>query len=92
MLRKIATIRLILILILILSQQLFAGRLTHAADLPTLTEIVGTVTTVIGESRILSGAGQEQSILRGVSVRVGDRIETAVGGHVHIRFIDGGLV
>lgn len=92
MLRKIATIR----LILTLSLPLFAGWLAHAAahaaDLPAPTEIVGTVTTVIGEGRILSGAGQQQAALRGASVRAGDRIETSVGGHVHIRFVDGGLV
>lgn len=88
MLRKIATIRLVLILFL----PLFAGSLTHAADLPASTEIVGTVTTVIGAGRILSGDGQGQAAMRGVSIRAGDRVETAAGGHVHIRFVDGGLV
>lgn len=56
------------------------------------TEVVGEVTTLIGVSSVKSEAGQEVALQRGALVRAGDRIETAVGGHVHIRFIDGGLV
>lgn len=92
MLRKTATISLILTLSLPLCVGYLGHTVAHAADLPAPTEIVGAVTTVIGEGRILSGAGQQQAVLRGASVRAGDRIETAVGGHVHIRFVDGGLV
>jgi hypothetical protein len=86
--RKIAAIHLILIPLL----PLLAGNLARAADLPASPEIVGTVTIAIGAGRILSGAGQEQAALRGVPIRAGDRIETAAGGHVHIRFVDGGMV
>ena len=55
------------------------------------THVVGEITTVIGQSQLLS-AGHQQAALRGQPVRAGDRIETAAGGHVHVRFIDGGLV
>lgn len=54
--------------------------------------IVGEVVTAIGESRIASLDGQARLAARGDRVRTGDRIETAIGGHVHIRFVDGGLV
>lgn len=54
--------------------------------------VVGEVIAAIGESRILSEAGQAQATLRGAHVRAGDSIETAAGGHVHIRFVDGALV
>lgn len=55
-------------------------------------EIVGEVTTIIGVSSVKSESGQGVELQRGAPVRAGDRIETAAGGHVHIRFIDGGLV
>lgn len=55
-------------------------------------EIVGEVTTIIGTGSVKTEAGLESALQRGVPVRAGDRIETAAGGHVHIRFIDGGLV
>jgi len=70
----------------------FSVLLGVAAGQATAAGIVGEVLTAIGEGRILSAAGQEQAALRGVSIRAGDRIETAAGGHVHIRFVDGGLV
>ena len=54
-------------------------------------EVVGEVTTAIGQGRIVGSAG-ERAIARGLRVHAGDRIETQDGGHVHIRFVDGGLV
>ena len=54
-------------------------------------EVVGEVTTAIGQGKIVGPAG-ERSISRGQRVHAGDRVETADGGHVHIRFVDGGLV
>lgn len=63
-----------------------------AAESAPTADIVGEVLTAIGNGRILSGASQAQAAARGVRVRAGDRVETAVGGHVHIRFVDGGLV
>lgn len=60
-----------------------------AASIP---EIVGEVTTVIGAAHLRQGETEGQPIRRGAQVRTGDRIETTASGHVHIRFIDGGLV
>jgi hypothetical protein len=90
MLRNTATNRLLIVVILSLS--LFASALVRAGEIPASGDIVGTVTTAIGEGRIVSDTGQESVALRGTSVRSGDRVETAIGGHVHIRFVDGGLV
>ena len=53
---------------------------------------VGTVSLVVGEARVVSADGAKHSIRRGITVRPGDRVETALGGHVHIRFIDDALV
>lgn len=58
----------------------------------TVQNIVGEVTTVIGIASLNPGAGESEPIRRGAPVRAGDRIETAAGGHVHIRFVDGGMV
>jgi len=55
------------------------------------TDVVGEITTAIGQGKIVGAAG-ERAIARGQRVHAGDRIETADGGHVHIRFVDGGLV
>lgn len=55
------------------------------------TNVVGEVTSVIGIGIVRNAQG-EQSALRGQLIRVGDKIETASGGHVHVRFVDGGLV
>ncbi len=54
-------------------------------------EVVGEITTAIGQGKIVGPVG-ERVIARGLRVHAGDRIETADGGHVHIRFVDGGLV
>lgn len=54
--------------------------------------VVGEVTTVIGQGTITGAAGEQQPAARGQRIRIGDRVETASGGHVHIRFVDGGLV
>lgn len=54
--------------------------------------IVGEVTTVIGQATISHGSGEASKIRRGQPVHAGDRLETQDGGHVHVRFIDGGMV
>jgi hypothetical protein len=36
--------------------------------------------------------GQTRQVDRGSEVRVGDKVETQQGGHVHLRFVDGGRV
>jgi hypothetical protein len=62
-----------------------------AAQEVDAADVVGEVTTVIGLGKIHNTLG-EQSIARGQRIRAGDKIETAAGGHVHVRFVDGGLV
>lgn len=52
--------------------------------------IVGEATMVIGAARLWDESGATRPVSRGAAVRVGDRIETEAGGHVHLRFVDGG--
>lgn len=63
-----------------------------AMGLETTNEIVGEISTVIGQSVIHRTSGEQFDAARGQRIRAGDRIETGQGGHVHIRFVDGGLV
>ena len=71
---------------------LMFGCANGAIALSTPEDVVGEVTTLIGVSSVKSESGQEQALQRGALIRAGDHIQTAAGGHVHIRFIDGGLV
>ena len=52
--------------------------------------IVGEATMVIGQATLIGSDGAQRSVARGASIRAGDRIETQAGGHVHVRFVDGG--
>lgn len=56
------------------------------------SEIVGEITTAIGNSIVRHQSGKEAPATKGQHIHTGDRIETLHGGHVHIRFIDGGMV
>ena len=62
------------------------------ASLPSPVAAVGTVTLSLGKALIIDAAGTAQTVRRGSTIRPGDRVETAQGGHVHIRFVDGALV
>lgn len=53
---------------------------------------IGEATLVIGASVQVHADGKQQRIERGTTIYVGDRVETRDGGHVHIRFVDGGFV
>lgn len=53
---------------------------------------VGETSMTIGQAIVISANGESRQVNRGSSISVGDRIETAAGGHVHIRFVDGALV
>lgn len=57
-------------------------------------QVVGEVTTVIGQATVMRADAPEVrgAVTRGLRIQEGDRLETAAGGHVHIRFVDGGLV
>lgn len=59
---------------------------------PSQAAIVGEASMVIGMARITNVSGQSVVVNKGAAIRVGDRIETEVGGHVHLRFVDGGRV
>lgn len=52
--------------------------------------IVGEATLVIGMARVLGSNGSQRPLERGTAIHVGDRIETPDGGHVLLRFVDGG--
>lgn len=69
---------------------------TSAAVLGTVlsahAQAVGEATMTIGQAIVVSANGASSSVQRGTKIQSGDRIETAAGGHVHIRFIDGALV
>ena len=68
---------------------LLSAGVSRAQD--SAAEVVGEITTLIGQGVIRNTSG-EQAATRGLRIRAGDRIETGEGGHVHIRFVDGGLV
>lgn len=53
---------------------------------------VGEVTLTIGQALSIPASGEPLALQRGSKVHAGDRIETAEGGHVHIRFVDGAMV
>lgn len=56
------------------------------------TPAAGQVSLVIGEAHVVRADGSREAIRRGASIMVGDRVETAGNGHVHVRFIDNGVV
>jgi hypothetical protein len=58
-----------------------------AADRP-----VGEVTMSVGPVMKISAQGIPEPVARGSRIMPGDRLDTAEGGHVHIRFVDGALV
>ena len=66
------------------------GQVAQAAGAPGPGAIVGEATMVIGAAKLWGEDGTPRAVSRGAAVRVGDRIETEVGGHIHLRFVDGG--
>ena len=60
------------------------------ADAPVGQDMVGEASMTIGAVRATSASGVARPLERGSPIRVGDKIETGEGGHVHIRFVDGG--
>ena len=54
--------------------------------------VVGEATLVIGRAHIVTVDGRQLPMERGAVIRVGDTIQTEAGGHVHLRFVDGGRV
>jgi hypothetical protein len=70
---------------------LLAGA-AHAGASPPGDRPVGEVTMSVGPVIRTSAQGVPEAVRRGSPIRPGDRIDTAEGGHLHIRFIDGALV
>ena len=66
--------------------------LTCFAQASAPAGIVGEVTLVIGSASLVGADGQSRQVDRGSEVRVGDKVETQQGGHVHLKFVDGGRV
>ena len=63
------------------------------AQTPAAPEpVVGQVSLLIGEARLVHRDGSAERLRQGGSVAVGDRIETAANGHVHVRFVDNAVV
>lgn len=54
--------------------------------------VVGEATLVIGRAHIVTTDGRQLPVERGAVIRVGDTIQTEAGGHVHLRFVDGGRI
>jgi hypothetical protein len=54
--------------------------------------IIGQVTWFIGSAKLVAMDGSSSAVAQGMQVRVGDRVETEVNGHVSLRFVDGQLV
>lgn len=52
----------------------------------------GEVVFVIGAARIVDVSGSSRPAEGGARIRPGDRIETAAGQHVHLRFVDGAFL
>jgi hypothetical protein len=74
----------------VLALALTLYRPAQASTLPSA--VVGEATLVIGVSRITGADGSVREAQRGTELRVGDRIETQPGAHVHLRFVDGARV
>ena len=68
------------------------GAVVPAHARPGVVDAVGEVTLTVGKAMVVGADGTATAVRRGASVHAGDRVETAEGGHVHIRFVDGALV
>ena len=66
--------------------------LALASSLSQAATSVGEVTLVIGEVSAMRPDGSSLPMKRGELIYAGDVLETADGGHVHVRFVDGALV
>lgn len=64
----------------------------HADAVPAAQRPVGEVTMSVGPVTRTTAQGLPEMVRRGTPILPGDRLDTADGGHLHIRFIDGALV
>ena len=56
------------------------------------TQPMGKITLTVGQATVTSASGNTRTAQRGDDISVGDRIETTLNGHVHVRFVDGALI
>lgn len=63
-----------------------------SADEPEKADEAGRVTLVIGQVVAYDKNGGHRSLQRGDAVYVDETLETSVGGHVHLRFVDDATV
>ncbi|MEG2630849.1 MAG: FecR domain-containing protein [Comamonas sp.] len=73
----------------VIGAMLAGGAAAHAL---TAHPPVAQATLVIGQVRVMHADGSASAMTRGFEVRVGDTVQTELGGHVHLRFVDGGRV
>lgn len=64
----------------------------QADAVPAGQRPVGEVTMSVGPVTRTTAQGLPELVRRGTPILPGDRLDTADGGHLHIRFIDGALV
>jgi hypothetical protein len=69
-----------------------AGVAAYADSVPSADRPVGEVTMSVGPVVRTSAQGLPEVVRRGSHIMPGDRLDTADGGHLHIKFIDGALV
>ncbi len=62
------------------------------ADESSQSEVAGQVTLVIGQALATNKNHQQRELKRDDAVYIGETIETSVGGHVHLHFIDDGII
>ncbi len=86
---SVMNIRLLMITILLtsLSHVLPGNSSAHASPVA-----VGEITMRLGQVRLVDKEGIEREALIKNPIFSGDRINTQTGGHLHIRFVDGGMV
>jgi len=73
----------------VIGAMLASGAAAHAL---TVQPLVAQATMVIGQVSVVHADGSASSMTRGFEVRVGDTVQTELGGHVHLRFVDGGRI
>ena len=73
----------------VIGAMLAGGAAAHAL---TVKPLVAQATLVIGQVNVMHADGSASAMTRGFEVRVGDTVQTELGGHVHLRFVDGGRI
>ncbi|MEX1196398.1 MAG: FecR family protein [Pseudohongiellaceae bacterium] len=86
-LQAAAALLMVFAFILLLTQPADASEPGAADEAP-----VGTVSLLLGKAWLESGDGERRAVSVGDDIRASDRIVTESNGHVHVQFIDEGLV